>query len=91
MLTLRNPLDNAHTENAGIRTGGLMGHPARQPPEPAPRSTPRPSLPPPPGAGRRRRRRAAHSRGHPRRQAHRAGRTIDEEKPRDAAEPGEPE
>jgi pilus assembly protein CpaB len=41
MLTLRNPLDNAPTESAGIRAGGLMGNPP-PPPVAAPRPTPRP-------------------------------------------------
>ena len=31
-LTLRNPLDNAPTESAGIRAGGLMGNPTPPPP-----------------------------------------------------------
>ena len=53
-LTLRNPLDNAPTESAGIRAGGLMGNPTPPPPAAAPRPTPRPSVaaapvvPPPP-------------------------------------------
>ena len=54
-LTLRNPLDNAPTESAGIRAGGLMGNPTPPPPVAAPRPTPRPSsaaaapvVPPPP-------------------------------------------
>lgn len=54
MLTLRNPLDNAPTESAGIRAGGLMGQPP-PPPVEAPRPRPRtalvaaaPVLPPPP-------------------------------------------
>lgn len=38
-LTLRNPLDNAPTESAGIRAGGLMGQPT---PPPTPVVTPRP-------------------------------------------------
>jgi pilus assembly protein CpaB len=54
-LILRNPLDNAPTESAGIRAGGLMGNPT-PPPVAAPRSAPKPSaaaapvvpLPPPP-------------------------------------------
>jgi pilus assembly protein CpaB len=53
-LTLRNPLDTAPTESAGIRAGGLMGNPT-PPPVAAPPSTPRPSraavapvVPPPP-------------------------------------------
>jgi len=41
-LILRNPLDNAPTESAGIRAGGLMGNPP-PPPAAAPR-TPRPSV-----------------------------------------------
>jgi pilus assembly protein CpaB len=52
-LILRNPLDNAPTESAGIRAGGLMGNPT--PPPPAPRTTPKPApvaaapvVPPPP-------------------------------------------
>jgi pilus assembly protein CpaB len=45
-LILRNPLDNAPTENAGIRAGGLMGQP-----EPAPvDTTPRPRARPAPVA-----------------------------------------
>ena len=53
-LILRNPLDNAPTESAGIRAGGLMGNPTPPPPVAAPRSAPRPSaaaapvVPPPP-------------------------------------------
>jgi pilus assembly protein CpaB len=52
-LILRNPLDNAPTESAGIRAGGLMGHPT-PPPVAVPRPAPRPSVaaapvvPPPP-------------------------------------------
>jgi len=52
-LILRNPLDNAPTESAGIRAGGLMGNPT-PPPAAVPRSPPRPSVaaapvvPPPP-------------------------------------------
>src|SRR6185436_5455543 len=41
-LILRNPLDNAPTESAGIRAGGLMGNPP--PPPPAAPRTPRPSV-----------------------------------------------
>ena len=53
-LILRNPLDNAPTESAGIRAGGLMGNPTPPPPVAAPRSAPKPSaaaapaVPPPP-------------------------------------------
>ncbi|MEO5823187.1 MAG: Flp pilus assembly protein CpaB [Vicinamibacteraceae bacterium] len=53
-LTLRNPLDNAPTESAGIRAGGLRGEPAPAPPvvaRPAPRPAPvavAPVAPPPP-------------------------------------------
>ena len=54
-LTLRNPLDNAPTESAGIRGGGLMGQPAPllpvapapRPPKPAPVAV-APVAPPPP-------------------------------------------
>jgi pilus assembly protein CpaB len=53
-LTLRNPLDNAPTESAGIRAGGLRGEPAPAAPV-APRPAPRPApvavapvVPPPP-------------------------------------------
>jgi len=52
-LILRNPLDNAPTESAGIRAGGLMGNPTPPPPSAAPR-TPKPAVaaapavPPPP-------------------------------------------
>jgi pilus assembly protein CpaB len=53
-LTLRNPLDNAPTESAGIRAGGLMGQPAPAPPpvvvnrpKPAPVAE-APVVPPPP-------------------------------------------
>jgi pilus assembly protein CpaB len=42
-LILRNPLDNAPTESAGIRAGGLMGNPP-PPPVATPRPTPRPSV-----------------------------------------------
>ena len=52
-LTLRNPLDNAPTESAGIRAGGLRGEPP--PPVAAPRPAPKPApvvvapvAPPPP-------------------------------------------
>jgi pilus assembly protein CpaB len=52
-LILRNPLDNAPTESAGIGAGGLMGRPT--PPPPAPRTRPKPApvavapvVPPPP-------------------------------------------
>jgi len=55
MLTLRNPLDNAPTESAGIRAGGLRGQAAAPPPPAAaPVSKPRPAVavapvtPPPP-------------------------------------------
>jgi pilus assembly protein CpaB len=53
-LILRNPLDNAPTESAGIRAGGLRGEPAPAPPAP-PRPAPKPApvavapvVPPPP-------------------------------------------
>ena len=56
-LILRNPLDNAPTESAGIGAGGLMGNPTPPPPVAAPRPPPRPSAvaapvapPPPPPA-----------------------------------------
>jgi pilus assembly protein CpaB len=54
-LTLRNPLDNAATESAGIRGGGLMGNPPPQPTPVAARPSPKPApvavapvTPPPP-------------------------------------------
>jgi pilus assembly protein CpaB len=52
-LILRNPLDNAPTESAGIRAGGLMGNPAPPTPNPVPRSSrpavaAAPAVPPPP-------------------------------------------
>jgi pilus assembly protein CpaB len=53
-LTLRNPLDNAPTASAGIRSGGLMGMPVAEPAPAAPRPSPRPEpvvvapVPPPP-------------------------------------------
>jgi len=52
-LTLRNPLDNAPTESAGIRAGGLMGNPTPPPVAPAPKPKPAPVavapvVPPPP-------------------------------------------
>jgi pilus assembly protein CpaB len=53
-LILRNPLDNAPTESAGIRSGGLRGEPAPAPPaasRPAPKPAPvaaAPVVPPPP-------------------------------------------
>jgi pilus assembly protein CpaB len=55
-LTLRNPLDTAPTESAGIRAGGLMGRPDPPPAAPAPAARPKaapavvtaPVAPPPP-------------------------------------------
>jgi pilus assembly protein CpaB len=55
-LTLRNPLDNAPTESAGIGAGGLRGEPAPAPPVAAARPAPKPAPavivepPPPPPA-----------------------------------------
>ena len=88
-LILRNPLDNAPTESAGIRAGGLMGHPTPPPPVAAPRSTPRPSVaaapvvpPPPPPApvpGRGDPRREADDRAHEERRRREAARRAAED------------